>query len=204
MRNRKRRLAALLLAASLGCLGIGLVSVRASEGEIEIDFADNTAVENSDAISEVAISKETELTVEEETNSDNENDEVMLEEETSEDMVAFEDGEINSETEDLTEEETRSCGVEENTVFWSLNEKGILKITGQGAMQNWKSEEAVPWNYRCQEIKKIEIADGVTSIGDYAFSNCINVTETEIPESVQEIGEYAFFNCNGLFALTIG
>ena len=200
MRNRKRRLAALLLAASLGCLGIGLVSVRASEGEIEIDFADNTAVENSDAS---AISKETELTVEEgEINSDN--DEVMLEEETSEDMVAFEDGEKNSETEDLTEEELRSCGVEENTLFWSLNEEGILKITGQGAMQNWKSEEAVPWNYRCQEIKKIEIADGVTSIGDYAFSNCINVTETEIPESVQEIGEYAFFNCSGLFALTIG
>ena len=203
MRNRKRRLAALLLAASLGCLGIGLVSVRASEGEIEIDFADNTAVENSDAISEAAISKETELTVEEEEiNSDN--DEVMLEEETSKDMVAFEDGETNSETEDLTEEETRPCGVEENTVFWSLNEEGVLEITGQGAMQNWKSEEAVPWNYRCQEIKKIEIADGVTSIGDYAFSNCINVTETEIPESVQEIGQYAFFNCSGLFALTIG
>lgn len=203
MRNRKRRLAALLLAASLGCLGIGLVSVRASEGEIEIDFADNTAVENSDAISEAAISKETELTVEEEEiNLDN--DEVMLEEETSKDMVAFEDGETNSETEDLTEEETRPCGVEENTVFWSLNEEGVLKITGQGAMQNWKSEEAVPWNYRCQEIKKIEIADGVTSIGEYAFSNCINVTETEIPESVQEIGQYAFFNCSGLFALTIG
>lgn len=193
----------MLLAASLGCLGIGLVSVRASEGEIEIDFADNTAVENSDAISEAAISKETELTVEEEEiNSDN--DEVMLEEETSKDMVAFEDGETNSETEDLTEEETRPCGVEENTVFWSLNEEGVLEITGQGAMQNWKSEEAVPWNYRCQEIKKIEIADGVTSIGDYAFSNCINVTETEIPESVQEIGQYAFFNCSGLFALTIG
>ena len=203
MRNRKRRLAALLLAASLGCLGIGLVSVRASEGEIEIDFADNTAVENSDAISEAAISKETELTVEEEEiNLDN--DEVMLEEETSKDMVAFEDGETNSETEDLTEEETRPCGVEENTVFWSLNEEGVLKITGQGAMQNWKSEEAVPWNYRCQEIKKIEIEDGVTSIGEYAFSNCINVTETEIPESVQEIGQYAFFNCSGLFALTIG
>ena len=193
----------MLLAASLGCLGIGLVSVRASEGEIEIDFADNTAGENSDAISEAAISKETELTVEEEEiNLDN--DEVMLEEETSKDMVAFEDGETNSETEDLTEEETRPCGVEENTVFWSLNEEGVLKITGQGAMQNWKSEEAVPWNYRCQEIKKIEIADGVTSIGDYAFSNCINVTETEIPESVQEIGQYAFFNCSGLFALTIG
>lgn len=205
MRNRKRRLAALLLAASLGILGIGMVCVHASEGEIEIDFADNTAVENSDTLSETAISKEAELTVEEEeNNSDNENDEIMLEDETSEDMAAFEDGETNLEMEALTEEEPQPCGVEENTVFWLLNEEGILRITGQGAMQNWDSEEAVPWNYRCQEIKKIEVAEGVTSIGAYAFSNCINVTEMEIPESVQEIGEYAFFNCSGLFTLTIG
>ena len=85
-----------------------------------------------------------------------------------------------------------------------MNEEGVLAITGQGTMQTWETEEEVPWNSMRQEITKIEIADGVSSIGAYAFSNCINVTETEIPESVQEIGEYAFFNCSGLSTLTIG
>ena len=104
----------------------------------------------------------------------------------------------------LEDGEGISCGVVENTVFWKLDENGTLKISGQGEMQNWESEKEVPWDAQRQEIKKIQIADGVTSVGAYAFSNCTNVTETVIPDSVQEIGEYAFFNCSGLSSVTIG
>ena len=71
-------------------------------------------------------------------------------------------------------------------------------------MLNWTTPETVPWNEAKPEIKKIEIAEGITSIGSYAFSNCENLTTITVPDSVQHIGEYAFFNCGGLSIVDIG
>ncbi len=44
----------------------------------------------------------------------------------------------------------------------------------------------------------VNIPEGVTSIGAFAFSYCSNLTSVNIPEGVTSIGEYAFYNCNGL------
>lgn len=71
-------------------------------------------------------------------------------------------------------------------------------------MQNWNAESEVPWNAQRGKIKKIQIVNGVTTVGAYAFSGCANAVETEIPGSIQEIGEYAFFNCSVLSTVTIG
>ena len=49
----------------------------------------------------------------------------------------------------------------------------------------------------------VVIPDGVTSIGDYAFSGCSGLTSVTIPESVTSIGERAFYNCSGLTNMTI-
>lgn len=121
--------------------------------------------------------------------------------ENPQDLQLFGD-DIENRIQDTSEE--KSCGAEKNTVFWTLTPDGTLKISGQGAMKNWSNEAEVPWDVQRQEITKIEIADGVTSVGAYAFSGCVNVTETVIPDSVQEIGEYAFFTCSGLSSVTIG
>lgn len=121
--------------------------------------------------------------------------------ENPQDLQLFGD-DTENQIQDTSEE--KSCGAEENTVFWTLTPDGTLKISGQGAMKNWSNEAEVPWDVQRQEITKIEIADGVTSVGAYAFSGCVNVTETVIPDSIQEIGEYAFFTCSGLSSVTIG
>ncbi len=42
------------------------------------------------------------------------------------------------------------------------------------------------------------IPEGVTSIGQSAFTYCWNLTEVSIPESVKSIGFYAFSGCSGL------
>jgi hypothetical protein len=47
------------------------------------------------------------------------------------------------------------------------------------------------------------IPNSVTSIGDYAFSECIYLTSVTIPDSVTSIGEWAFFNCHNLTNMTI-
>ena len=50
----------------------------------------------------------------------------------------------------------------------------------------------------------LEIPDGITSIGTYAFENCTGLTNIKIPDSVTSIGQSAFYGCTGLTSVTIG
>ena len=54
-----------------------------------------------------------------------------------------------------------------------------------------------------ENIKSITIPDGVTSIGDSAFSDCRSLTDITIPDSVTSIGCEAFYNCSSLTNITI-
>ena len=47
-------------------------------------------------------------------------------------------------------------------------------------------------------IKHVQIPDGVTSIGQYAFCFCTSLTEVKIPKEMASIGEYAFNGCTSL------
>lgn len=51
---------------------------------------------------------------------------------------------------------------------------------------------------RCSSLIEIRIPDSVTSIGDYAFENCKSLASMRIPDSVTSIGEEAFSNCTSL------
>ena len=47
-------------------------------------------------------------------------------------------------------------------------------------------------------MTSVTIPNSVTSIGDWAFSDCTGLTSVTIPNSVTEIGEGAFYYCLGL------
>ena len=47
-------------------------------------------------------------------------------------------------------------------------------------------------------ITDLVIPFGVTSIGDYAFSECSSLTSVTIPEGVTSIGDFAFYDCSSL------
>jgi len=47
------------------------------------------------------------------------------------------------------------------------------------------------------------IADSVTEIGGWAFTECVGLTEVEIPSSVKTIGMSAFWGCSGLTEVAI-
>jgi hypothetical protein len=48
------------------------------------------------------------------------------------------------------------------------------------------------------ELTSVTIPNSVTSIGDYAFSGCSELTSITIPDSVTSIGYQAFNGCSGL------
>ena len=54
------------------------------------------------------------------------------------------------------------------------------------------------------EIKSVTIPEGVTEIGDYAFSGCTGLTSIVIPNSVTRIGDYAFYCGYALESVVIG
>ena len=82
-------------------------------------------------------------------------------------------------------------------------ENGTLTISGTGDMPNYNSPADVPWYNDQKKIKKVVINDGVTSIGECAFSCCESLTSITIPNSVTSIGNYAFEYCSSLTSITI-
>ena len=90
----------------------------------------------------------------------------------------------------------QKCG--DTDTKWHFDEaKGVLTISGSGAMEDYSDESKTPWRTHRESIKKVIIENGVTQIGKKAFSlkNLIDVT---IPESVIKIGFIAFGNSNDL------
>ena len=59
-----------------------------------------------------------------------------------------------------------ACGT---NIKWQLNSKGVLTISGTGAMKNYTYKSEMPWHKYINDIQSVVIEDGVTSIGDYAF-----------------------------------
>lgn len=95
-----------------------------------------------------------------------------------------------------------NCGASGSNLTWVLNDDYSLVISGTGAMNAYSSSNT-PWrNYR-YNITSVTVSSGATTIGDYAFSNCIVVTSVTLPNTLTSIGNYAFYNCTALTSITI-
>lgn len=84
------------------------------------------------------------------------------------------------------------------TIQWAIvNDNGtkILRLWGTGVLPN-QSAGNQPWVSYAADCTKLEIGEGITSIGANAFNNSIpNVTDISIPNSVTSIYAGAFGGC---------
>ncbi len=88
------------------------------------------------------------------------------------------------------------CG---DDLSWTLNDSGVLTVSGTGAM--WRYDQSSMWPRN--EVKKVVINNGVTTIGVEAFYGSADLTEITISGSVVGIGSNAFYNCQGLTELVL-
>ena len=97
-----------------------------------------------------------------------------------------------------------TCGAEGDgsNLTWTLDSEGVLTISGSGDMHDYGSFDA-PWYGSKSMVKSAVIADGVTSIGVYAFCECRSLTSVTIQDSVTLIDDAAFYNCSSLTSVTI-
>ena len=94
-----------------------------------------------------------------------------------------------------------TCG---ENLTWSLNSNGVLSIKGTGEMDNYAAwDNNAPWKSQSENIISVIIENGVTSIGDFAFSDCSNLVDIDIADSVTSIGEEPFGYCSSLKKISI-
>ena len=103
-------------------------------------------------------------------------------------------------------EETNTWDISQNgdgSVMATLSDDGTLTISGNGKMKDWRNSSDEAWDSNRKNIKNVIINNGVTSIGNFAFSDCTSLTNITIPNSVTSIGDYAFYGCENLINITI-
>ena len=53
------------------------------------------------------------------------------------------------------------------------------------------------------EIKTAEVGEGVTMIGDNAFTYSLKIGKISLPKTLTEIGYHAFYSCQKLASISI-
>jgi len=83
------------------------------------------------------------------------------------------------------------CG---DNAKWVLTKSGTMNIIGTGPMEDFEASRynKMSWYTYKSSIKSLVVEEGITSIGDRAFSSCGSLTSVSIPETVTSIGEFAF------------
>lgn len=103
--------------------------------------------------------------------------------------------------EDSGADEIVHGGTVGSSLSWSMTSGGVLTISGNGAIPNYSQSNPSPWKVYENEYDMIVMKDGVTGIGNYAFSNSKAIS-VYIPDTVKTIGQNAF-NGSSLVEVTI-
>lgn len=189
MKKKISTITSIFLALSLVAQPVVAAGIEESE-EIAVLSIDETE-ENTDSIDET----------EENTASIDETEENTASIDETEELVITESGEESPAM--LTSVDSGTCGA---NMTWELQgdtDVGYtLVINGSGDMTNYKnpstSTSLAPWYQYNLDIVELQIADTVTSIGNYAFYDIPYIDTVKLPSGLTKIGAYAFSLCDNL------
>ena len=148
--------------------------------------------------------------------SDNKESEISPEENAPEDMITLDESE-EEETEAEegfllqaagTGEITGTTGRNGTVLSWSLS-NNVLTVSGSGPMVDYSSSSnqtagyTPEWRTYSSQIQKVVITEGVTSVGNQAFSGLSYLKEVTIAGSVKRIGNAAFSGDSGITAINL-
>ena len=97
------------------------------------------------------------------------------------------------------------CG---DNAEWTLYRNGTLIISGSGDMYDYEidlydwSSYADWYSYR-DDIKNVEVKEGIANIGNAAFYGCSLMESVTLPYGLYKIGNCAFNGCEALTSLTL-
>ena len=101
---------------------------------------------------------------------------------------------FNGTTGDIIDSGT--CG---DNAFWKLDKDYTLTISGTGAMYDYpiddNQDSTSPWPVGV--VKRIDVQEGITTIGAYAFCYTDNATALSLPSSLISIGRAALCGFGG-------
>ena len=108
-------------------------------------------------------------------------------------------------------DDSGQCG---DNVYWNFEEAtGTLTISGIGNMYDYGFVRIddyrtiinpdTPWEQYKNKIFSAQLFEGITNIGDNAFSYCPNMSSITLPNSIEKIGNSAFEKCTGLTDIKI-
>ena len=89
------------------------------------------------------------------------------------------------------------CG---DKLVWKY-EDSQLNIFGEGDMYDY-DVDVQPWQQYRNKVTSISLPEGMTSVGNAGFKDCMFVNHVSLPASVETIGFSAFENCRMLSNLT--
>ena len=88
-------------------------------------------------------------------------------------------------------------------ISWSLDENGVLWLSGEGKMDDYESADVSPWAKKRGRIVEVNFENGITTVGGYAFRNCSRLQKVTLPSSLQSIKQSAFNHCAELTSIEI-
>ena len=125
-----------------------------------------------------------------------------------------------SESADTTEEISRDYEIKDEETWdvsangdgsviakWTLSDR-TLTISGTGEMKDWEYylySPNIDWHNTqyTNIIERVNIEEGVTSIGEYAFEGCGSLISINLPKGITSINYNAFSRCSSLANITI-
>ena len=103
---------------------------------------------------------------------------------------------------DTLSQTSGKCG--DNATFIFNMATGTVTINGTGDMYDYGSGSYKDGPFQSKDnIKKVVISSGITSVGVGSFYNCKNLKTVEVASSVTRIGSGAFQNCKNLSSVQL-